>query len=117
MMNDPVYNHLRELSWRRRLAAREEAELRTWLAAHPEAQAEWEAEAGLNDALGLLSDAPLGSNFTARVLRAVQLEAAASVRRRRRLQIIWWARLAARPGLAVIVAAAGFFSYQQFYRA
>src|SRR5437667_12737472 len=100
MMNDPVHNHLRELSWRRRLTSSEEAELRAWLAAHPEAQAQWEAEAGLNDALGLLPDAPLGSNFTARVLQAVQLEAAASTRHRRRLRLISWGRLASRLGLA-----------------
>ena len=81
MTNDPIYNHLRELSWRRKLTGAEEAELRAWLAAHPEAQADWEAEAGLNAALGRLPDVPVPSNFTARVLQAAEREAAAELRR------------------------------------
>ncbi len=81
MSNDPTYNRLRELSWRRKLTGAEEAELRAWLAAHPDAQADWEAEAGLNAALGRLPDAPVPSNFTARVLQAVEREAAAELRR------------------------------------
>jgi hypothetical protein len=39
MNQDPVYNRLRELSWRRPLTENEQAELRAWVAAHPEAQA------------------------------------------------------------------------------
>ena len=81
MTNDPIYNHLRELSWRRKLTAAEEAELRAWLAAHPEAQVDWEVEAGLNAALGALQDVPVPSNFTARVLQAAEREAAAEQRR------------------------------------
>ncbi len=81
MTNDPIYNHLRELSWRRKLTPAEEAQLRAWLAAHPDAQADWEADAGLNAALGALPDTPVPSNFTARVLQAVEREAAAGQRR------------------------------------
>ena len=61
MTNDPLYHRLRELSWRRKLTDSEEAELRAWLAAHPEAQAGWEVEAELNQALGRLPDAPVSS--------------------------------------------------------
>jgi anti-sigma factor RsiW len=81
MTNDPIYNHLRELSWRRKLTGAEEAQLRAWLAAHPEAQAEWDVDAGLNAALGALPDVPVPSNFTARVLQAAEREAAAEQRR------------------------------------
>jgi anti-sigma factor RsiW len=81
MTDDPIYNHLRELSWRRKLTPAEEAQLRAWLAAHPEAQIDWEAEAGLNAALGTLPDVPVPSNFTARVLQAVERETAAAQRR------------------------------------
>src|ERR1019366_224638 len=81
MNNDPIYNHLRELSWRRKLTAAEEAELSAWLAAHPEAQGDWEIEAGLNASLGALPDLPVPSNFTARVLQAVEREAAVEQRR------------------------------------
>jgi anti-sigma factor RsiW len=80
MSNDPTYNRLRELSWQRNLTGADEAELRAWLAAHPAAQADWEAEAELNAALGRLPDVPVPSNFTARVLQAVEREAAAELR-------------------------------------
>ena len=80
MTNDPIHDHLRELSWRRQLTGAEEAQLRAWLAARPEAQADWEAEAGLNAALGRLPDAPVPSNFTTRVVQAAEREAAAGLR-------------------------------------
>ena len=77
MNNGAHYNQLRESSWRRTLTEAEQAELRAHLAAHPEAQADWEAEAGLNELLSRLPDAPVSSNFTARVLQSVEREAAA----------------------------------------
>jgi hypothetical protein len=114
MNNDPIYNHLRELSWRRRLTDAEEAELRAWLAGHPEAQADWEAEAGLNAALGALPEAPVPSNFTARVVQAAVREAAAEYRRqagtwRGWLRLRWLPKAA----LAAVLAGAGLFSYHQ----
>ena len=89
MTNDPIYNRLRELSWRRRLTGPEEAELRAWLSAHPEAQADWDAEAGLNASLCQLPDAPVPNNFTARVLHAVEREAAAESRGPEKKWLIW----------------------------
>ena len=75
MTNDPFYRHLRESGWRRPLSAEEEAKLSKWLDVHPEAQADWEAEIGLNQALERLPEAPaVSSNFTARVMQAVELE-------------------------------------------
>jgi anti-sigma factor RsiW len=81
MTNDPIQDHLRELSWRRQLTQAEQAQLRAWLAAHPEAEADWEAEAGLNATLRRLPDAPVPSNFTTRVLQAAEREADAELRR------------------------------------
>src|SRR5436190_847578 len=80
MNPDPVYKRLRELSWRRPLTESEQAELRAWLAAHPEAQAGWEVEKQLSAMLQQLSGAPVPSNFTARVLQAVGQETAAAGR-------------------------------------
>src|SRR6267142_1286736 len=80
MKNDPFYDRLRELGWRGKLTASDEAELRAWLAAHPDEQSGWQAEAGLSEALSRLSDVPVPANFTARVLQAVELETAASRR-------------------------------------
>ena len=73
-MNDDLYNDLLEASWHRKLTAEEEAQLRGWLAAHPEKQGEWEVEAALNQQLERLPNAPLASNFTAQVLGKVDLE-------------------------------------------
>lgn len=109
MSNDPTYNRLRELSWRRKLSAAEEAELRSWLAAHPEDRADWEAEVGLAAVLERLPDAPVPSNFAARVLEAVGREAGGKVRRRE-----WrthsWLRWLPRAALAACVATAGLVS-------
>ena len=117
MTNDPFFNQLRERSWRQELNASEETALRDWLAKHPEAQADWESEAALNEALCRLPDAPLSSNFTSRVLQSVQREQAAELRRSRRVRIAWWRRLVWRLGLAGVIGAAGFFSAEKFHAA
>lgn len=74
MNNDPAYRRLLEIAWRRALTEAEQAELRSWLAAHPEAAAGHELECALNDAFVRLPDAPVPSNFTARVLQAIERE-------------------------------------------
>src|SRR5215475_10049493 len=76
MATDPFEKALRELNWRRKLTAAEEAQLQAWLSEHPELLADWETEFALSEALGRMPDAPLPSNFTARVLRAAELETA-----------------------------------------
>jgi anti-sigma factor RsiW len=76
MKNDGPISRLRELSWRRRLTETEEAELRAQLAANPAVRADWEAESALNAALARLPDAPVPSNFTVRVMQAVEREEA-----------------------------------------
>jgi ferric-dicitrate binding protein FerR (iron transport regulator) len=118
MTDDPIFNQLCELSWRRKLTGAEEAELRAWLAAHPEAQADWRTEAGLNSALGRLPDVPVPSNFTARVLQAVEREAAAELRRGEP-QWQFWRRRRWLPGaaFAAVILGAGLFSYHQFHAA
>jgi hypothetical protein len=118
MTNDPMYNHLRELSWRRKLTGPEEAQLRAWLAARPEAQADWETEAELNAALDRLPDVPVPSNFTARVLQRVETEAAAELRQEER-QGQFWRRLRWLPkvAFAAIVLGTGLVSYRQFQAA
>jgi anti-sigma factor RsiW len=110
MIDDPTYIRLRELSWRRKLTAAEAAELRAWLEAHPEARSDWEAEAGLNTALDRLPDVPVASNFTARVLQAVERdEAARPVRSGWRgfRQLRWLPRVA----FAGTLVGAGLLSY------
>ena len=104
MINDPIYTRLRELSWRRKLTEAEEAELRAWLKAHPEARTDWEAETGLNTALSRLPQVPVASNFTARVLQAVERETVA-----RPLRPRWpvWPRLPWLPKVAFVASMVG----------
>jgi anti-sigma factor RsiW len=113
MNHDPVYHRLRELSWRRSLTENEQAELRAWLAAHPEAQTEWEVETDLSTMLQRLPDAPVPSNFAARVLKSVERETAAP----RRQESGWaWRWRVFLPRVAGVAAVIGFslFGYHQY---
>jgi len=114
MTNDPIDNRLRELGWRRRLTTAEQAELQTWLAAHPEAQSEWEAESELSAGLALLPDVPVPSNFTARVLQAVEREAVAQLRRPQGNRLTWlWLRWLPRAAFAAFAVGVGLLSFHQ----
>ena len=73
-MKRSEYQELLEAARRRRLTAEEEARLQTYLAAHPQAQREWDEEQALDQMLGQLNDVPVSTNFTARVLEAVHRE-------------------------------------------
>jgi anti-sigma factor RsiW len=111
MNNDPILVRLRELSWRRKLTSAEEAELCAGLATHPEAQADWEAETGLNEGLARLPDAPMPSNFTVRVMQAVEHAAA---ERERAPRWNWsWRLWVPRMAIAVVMISLGLFAYQR----
>ena len=120
-MNDSFYKDLVEASWRRRLTPAEEAQLQSYLAIHPEKQAEWEKEAFLNDSLRQLPDAPLASNFTAQVMLAVERETAVSaeVTYSLREQLFGSAhsilrRFAPRFAATALVLVCSFFGVQQY---
>src|SRR6185295_18846010 len=102
MNNDPVYQRLREIAWRRKLTAAEQAELRAWLATHPEATAECEIDFALDDALAPLPDAPAPSNFTARVLQGIEREAMQSAPRPKNWAWVWRV-LVPRAAVAMVV--------------
>lgn len=113
-MNDPLYHKLLEAGWRRKLTAEEAAELRAWLSAHPERQADWQAETGLNEALGRLPDAPMPTNFTARVLSRVHARERETVDSGSR-GFLWkwtWRSLAPRTAFALVLLGLGVFSYE-----
>ena len=76
MKDNELHSKLRESSWRRKLTETEQAGLRAYLAANPDARADWEMESALNAALARVPDAPVPAHFTARVLQAVEREEA-----------------------------------------
>jgi anti-sigma factor RsiW len=111
-MNDPVYQRLREIAWRRKLTEAEEVELRAWLAAHPEAAAECEVELALSDALAKLPDASMPTNFAARVLREIERE---EMRPASQRDWRWfWRSLVPRTAVAMLVIGGSFAGYHQY---
>jgi hypothetical protein len=103
MKNEPLQNQLRELFWRRKSTGAGRAEWR----AHPEL----ELEARLTEALARMPDAPVPSNFSARVSRAVELEEA---RQPRKWPFIWnWHALLARAAVAAVVLVVAGLTIQQ----
>jgi anti-sigma factor RsiW len=112
MNPDPVYQRLRETGWRRPLTTAEQAELRAWLAAHPEHQADAETDAALSRALAKLPDAPMPSNFTARVLQAIEREAATADRAAAKTSPAWWRVLIPRIAVASVVVGVGAIAYR-----
>lgn len=105
-MSDERIKHLREAAWRRPLSKAEQVELAAWLSAHPEAQADWKAEAALNRSLRRLPDVPLPSNFTARVLQEIEREQTAAGARGWGWQGLGWRRWVPRLALGAMAAGA-----------
>lgn len=71
-MQNPEFDRLMDSLWRRPLTPDQEAQLRQHLASHPQARAQWDQELALTRALNRLPPAPISSNFTPRVMQAVQ---------------------------------------------
>lgn len=69
---------LRESVWRRKLTGAERSELH----AQPEILADLELESHLSETLAKIPDAPVSSNFTARLMQAVELEESHQSRQR-----------------------------------
>jgi hypothetical protein len=115
-VNELDYQQLREQSWRRMLTAEEEERLQAYFLTHPEGQADWEAEASLNQQLSLLPDAPVASNFTALVMQAIDREMHAATRAEEELPQFWqWLhRWAPRAAWASLLLGAVFLAYAQY---
>jgi hypothetical protein len=114
MNNHPQEREWRERFWRDPATAAREESLPAWLAAHPEAKADLQAEATLTEAMRRLPDVPLPSNFTSRVLQAAR----AGEKRNPRLDPLplpFWRRFRWATGLAATALAifAGIVSYQR----
>jgi anti-sigma factor RsiW len=74
MPNANNHEKIRELTWRKNLSPAQQKELESWLAAHPEKRESFALESQLTASLQKLPDAPVSSNFTARVLEQARLE-------------------------------------------
>lgn len=111
-MNDPL-NRSREKLWRRKPSVAEEAELRSKLADDPESRRDFEVEIALTRELNRLADAPVPSNFTARVMQAVEAGNARAPRGSR-LNWSWFFRsLLPKGAFAALAVGAGTFSYHE----
>ena len=108
MTSEQRFEQLRELSWRRNLTEAEAAELSCLLTAHPHLKSDWEAEAALNEALRRLPNVPVASNFTARVLLAIERDHSGRATKRC-FAWHWWRqpKMLVRAGLATSLLAAG----------
>ena len=100
-MNERDYKELLALSWRRKLSPQEQEQLQEHLLQDAEARAVWEEEGALNEALDMLPAAPLSSNFTAQVLRALEVDEKKTSARRR--GSAWLTSLLPRLGWAAAV--------------
>lgn len=113
-MNDaPIYQRLRESAWRRKLTGAEQAELSTWLATHPDRRDDWEKETALSELLARLPNVAVPSNFTARVLQAVERDVAASARKCAPRRVWAWRVLVPRATVTALMVGAALFAYQR----
>lgn len=94
MKGEPIQNQLRELVWRRKLTPAEHAEPHI----PPESQADLELESRLTEGLARLPDVAAPSNFTARVLQAIERDELQPARQRGGR---WWNWRALLPRTAV----------------
>lgn len=112
-MNEFDFKLFLEERWRRKLTPAEEASVRAWLAQHPESKADWELEGELSAALDKLPNVPVPSNFTARVLQAVERETAVAPRQPARGMAWFIRRLLPRAAVAAAAVIAGVLTYRE----
>jgi len=109
-MNESDFNDLKSRG--RKLTAAEEADLRAWLADHPDQQADWETESRLSEILGRLPDVPVPGNFTARVLQAVEREQMAAGKPQKSRAKWFFRLLVPRLAVAAVVLGVALFGYR-----
>lgn len=112
-MNDSATQRIRELLWRRKLTDAEAAELQKLLAVDPEAQAEWNIESALNQALDRLPEAPpVSTNFTALVLQAIESKVNVRSHTDTRWSLSRWLPRFAMAALTLTLALAGWHRHE-----
>ncbi len=115
-MNGPEFDQLLKKQMRGSLTVEDEAALQARFRRDSSAEAAWEEDLRLNQLLQRVPDAPVSSNFTARVLGAIQLEE----RKEAQCSLLWrmgqWFRvsLARKAAVATIIAGVSMLTYQQY---
>lgn len=110
-MNESDFNDLKSRG--RKLTAAEQAELSAWLAGYADRQADWDAESRLSEILKRLPDVPVPSNFTARVLQAVEREATAAGKPQRSGAKWFFRLLVPRMAVAAVIFGVALLTYQE----
>jgi negative regulator of sigma E activity len=113
-MNKSTYNQAKEKSWVEPLSADENAELRRFLADNPELQQDWEEDAALTSTLNRLPNVPVSSNFTARVMQAVQREDAQAERKTSPWRAFWRRGWIPKFAVAAAMLCVGAFSFHEY---
>ena len=113
MNNDLLHDRLRDAAWRRDLTPGEAAQLQAWLAEHPGAATDWDAEVALTQTLNRLPDAPVPSNFTARVLQRAAHRPVRHTRESGHWASIWH-RFLPRVAIAMVAVVAGVLTYGEY---
>jgi hypothetical protein len=115
-MSDPRRNEeLRETCWRRPLTPAEATEWKALRGQDAGAEEDARSEMALSTVLRDLQDAPLASNFTARVLREVERKNVSEARRRNVWLRLWHRRARLLPRLAwgTALVCVGLLSFHQ----
>src|SRR4051794_6951692 len=119
-MNESDYNQAKEKSWVEPLSAEEAAELRQYLGEHPEMQQGWNEELALTTNLNRLPNVPVSTNFTSRVMQAVERAEAEEQRKKSGSRAFWrraWIPKLAFAAAALCVGTLSFHEYQLASRA
>ncbi len=106
-MNNATFEELLALRHKRPLTPDEQARLQAWLVRHPADRARWTEESALSAALHRLPDAPVPSNFMARVWQDIEaVERRGQGSRSGWLSRFRWPSLAQQFALATLMLAA-----------
>lgn len=113
-MNESSYNQLKQKSWVEPLSAEETAELKQYLGGNPPGQQDWDDDVALTSALNRLPNAPVSSNFTARVMQAVQREEAQAARKSTSWRAFWRYGWIPKFAIAVAMFCLGTLSFHEY---
>ena len=113
-MKEKVYDELVRLSLKGEFTADDLLRVETALAAHPEMREDWESDVALGRILASLRDTTPPSNFTARVLDAIDLNERAADRNAERPRPSWLHWFQPRLSTALVLVLIGTFGIYEY---